>query len=162
MFDLLGSIGGLLALLQGIHIFLFGRPLFWGMFGAKLLTPFGFVGQFATKTFRQRLQEHYHIRGSQSNTETSDEDTDLSNTIHMSRFLLDYVLDMGPASITRPSARQGDIESLHTSVELSEVQREREDRRDPGDTSQTPLLAVDQPNLSLDDTTPRTPDLRSS
>lgn len=31
--DVLGSIGGLLALLQGIHIFLFGRPLFWGLFG---------------------------------------------------------------------------------------------------------------------------------
>lgn len=31
--DILGSIGGLLALLQGIHIFLFGRPLFWGLFG---------------------------------------------------------------------------------------------------------------------------------
>jgi hypothetical protein len=32
-FDMLASIGGLLALLQGIHMFLFGRPLFWGMFG---------------------------------------------------------------------------------------------------------------------------------
>ncbi|KAG8778128.1 hypothetical protein FRC12_025146, partial [Ceratobasidium sp. 428] len=32
MFDVLGSIGGLLALLQGVHVFLFGRPLLWGMF----------------------------------------------------------------------------------------------------------------------------------
>lgn len=32
-FDILASIGGLLAFLQGLHIFLFGRPLFWGMFG---------------------------------------------------------------------------------------------------------------------------------
>jgi hypothetical protein len=35
--DVLGSIGGLLALLQGLHIFLFGRPLFWGMFGELVL-----------------------------------------------------------------------------------------------------------------------------
>lgn len=32
-FDILASIGGLLALLQGLHMFLFGRPLFWGLFG---------------------------------------------------------------------------------------------------------------------------------
>lgn len=32
-FDILASIGGLLALLQGLHVFLFGRPLFWGLFG---------------------------------------------------------------------------------------------------------------------------------
>lgn len=32
-FDVLASIGGLLALLQGFHVFLFGRPLFWGLFG---------------------------------------------------------------------------------------------------------------------------------
>lgn len=36
--DILGSIGGLLALLQGVHIFLFGRPLFWGLFGELFLT----------------------------------------------------------------------------------------------------------------------------
>jgi hypothetical protein len=35
--DTLGSIGGLLALLQGMHMFLFGRPLFWGMFGGSTL-----------------------------------------------------------------------------------------------------------------------------
>lgn len=32
-FDILASIGGFLAFFQGVHIFLFGRPLFWGMFG---------------------------------------------------------------------------------------------------------------------------------
>jgi hypothetical protein len=29
----LSSIGGLLAVLQGLHILCFGRPLFWGLFG---------------------------------------------------------------------------------------------------------------------------------
>lgn len=35
--DVLGSIGGLLALLQGIHVFLFGRPLFWGLLGKHFI-----------------------------------------------------------------------------------------------------------------------------
>jgi hypothetical protein len=34
--DALSSIGGLLATLQGLHILLFGQPLWWGFFGRKL------------------------------------------------------------------------------------------------------------------------------
>jgi len=37
--DVLSSVGGLLAVLQGLHVLCFGRPLFWGMFGAKFLNP---------------------------------------------------------------------------------------------------------------------------
>jgi hypothetical protein len=33
----LSSIGGLLAVLQGLHILCFGRPLFWGMLGMSFL-----------------------------------------------------------------------------------------------------------------------------
>jgi hypothetical protein len=32
----LSSIGGLLAILQGFHLLLFGRPLWWGLFGMHL------------------------------------------------------------------------------------------------------------------------------
>jgi hypothetical protein len=32
-FDALGSIGGLFALLQSIHVMLLGRPLLWGITG---------------------------------------------------------------------------------------------------------------------------------
>jgi hypothetical protein len=39
--DALSSIGGLLATLQGLHILLFGQPLWWGFFGRK--TPFNYV-----------------------------------------------------------------------------------------------------------------------
>ena len=39
--DALSSIGGLLATLQGLHILLFGQPLWWGFFGKK--TPFNYV-----------------------------------------------------------------------------------------------------------------------
>ena len=35
IFDALGSVGGLLAILQGVHILLFGRPIFWGITGAS-------------------------------------------------------------------------------------------------------------------------------
>jgi hypothetical protein len=31
----LASIGGLLAVLQGLHVLCFGRPLFWGLFGTR-------------------------------------------------------------------------------------------------------------------------------
>ena len=33
--DALSSIGGLLAAFQGLHILVFGRPLWWGFFGAQ-------------------------------------------------------------------------------------------------------------------------------
>lgn len=33
IFDVLGSVGGLFALLQSVHILLFGRPLLWGLTG---------------------------------------------------------------------------------------------------------------------------------
>ena len=37
----LSAIGGLLATVQGIHLLLFGRPLWWGLFGAcKILGKF--------------------------------------------------------------------------------------------------------------------------
>jgi hypothetical protein len=31
--DALASLGGLLAVFQGVHLLCFGRPLFWGLFG---------------------------------------------------------------------------------------------------------------------------------
>jgi len=33
----LSSIGGLLAILQGLHVLFFGRPLFWGLFGLSFI-----------------------------------------------------------------------------------------------------------------------------
>ncbi|KAG8705096.1 hypothetical protein FRC08_001844 [Ceratobasidium sp. 394] len=142
-FEVLGSIGGLLALLQGIHIFLFGRPLFWGMFGAKLLSPFGLVGRLAGENFRRRLLEHYHapdIRTNQADT------GDASSTIRMNRFLLDYVLDMGPAAIPPgPERRPDDVLGFtHAGVELEDLQQHNSSRRpQSGEHTQKPFLDVD-------------------
>ncbi|CAE7217552.1 unnamed protein product [Rhizoctonia solani] len=98
-FDLLASIGGLLALLQGIHVFIFGRPLFWGMFGAKMISPFGLAGQFATQGFKERLQEHYYSPHSPETQPMLGQDSNQTELrIDMTQFLLDYVIDMGPAS----------------------------------------------------------------
>ncbi|KAG9121354.1 hypothetical protein FRC07_002719, partial [Ceratobasidium sp. 392] len=116
-FDVLGSIGGLLALLQGIHIFLFGRPLFWGMFGAKLLTPFGVVGRFANKGFRKRLRERYYA----ADSDTSQAHRDEAGAIRMNQFLLDYVLDMGPAAIVTPARSEGPAVSASPDVEASNI-----------------------------------------
>ncbi|CAE6521511.1 unnamed protein product [Rhizoctonia solani] len=102
-FDMLASIGGLLALLQGIHVFIFGRPLFWGMFGGKIISPFGLAGQFATRGFKRRLQERY-----QTQDTLGDGGNQTETRIDMTQFLLDYVIDMGPAS---PRAEKASIDS---------------------------------------------------
>ncbi|KAG9087014.1 hypothetical protein FRC07_012933 [Ceratobasidium sp. 392] len=97
-FDILGSIGGLLALVQGIYMWLVGRPLLWGLTGAKPVSPFGLLGTFSLPGFRKKLREHYRIPGSNLNNEThlqyGEEDR-----MRMTAFLLDYVIDMGPAGI---------------------------------------------------------------
>ncbi|QRV82271.1 hypothetical protein RhiJN_10286 [Ceratobasidium sp. AG-Ba] len=85
-------------------MFLFGRPLLWGMFGIKLISPFGFVGRFATKSFRQRLREKYMATSTMETPATNFLETqnDTANMVRMNRFLLDYVLDMGPAAPPEP------------------------------------------------------------
>jgi hypothetical protein len=90
--------------------------------GAKLLTPFGLAGQFATKGFRQRLREHYHAPENQSDVVTQS-DSDPSRNIHMSLFLLDYVLDMGPASAADSNAANEDADPSYSVVELSDLQQ---------------------------------------
>ncbi|CUA68858.1 hypothetical protein RSOLAG22IIIB_03724 [Rhizoctonia solani] len=89
VFDVLGSVGGLFALLQSINIFLFGRPLFWGLNGAKFISPFGLLGEFSSKNFKRRLGERYHTRSTKDN----------SVKIRTSAFLRDFVIDFGPADI---------------------------------------------------------------
>lgn len=89
-FDALSSIGGLLALLQGIHILLFGRPMFWGIFGAKLISPFGLLGRWSSPGFRRRLREHYAVP-------TQEAEDGGQDTMRLYAFLRDYIVDFGPA-----------------------------------------------------------------
>ncbi|CAE6438594.1 unnamed protein product [Rhizoctonia solani] len=91
VFDVIGSVGGLFALLQSINIFLFGRPLFWGLNGAKLISPFGLLGGFSSKNFKRRLGEQYHTKSNQDNS--------VPVKIRTSAFLRDFVIDFGPADI---------------------------------------------------------------
>ncbi|CAE6470412.1 unnamed protein product [Rhizoctonia solani] len=119
-FDILASIGGLLALLQGVHILIFGRPLFWGMFGAKLIAPFGLAGNLATNAFRKRLQERYHIpaqtRGqAEPGSDPNGPQPDVK--IDMTQFLLDFVVDMGPASVPTSTRGMHGDESSDTDAE---------------------------------------------
>ncbi|KAG8725355.1 hypothetical protein FRC12_024194 [Ceratobasidium sp. 428] len=98
------------------------------MFGAKLVAPFGFVGQYAwSKRSRKELQEYYSLPSKSekrttshlSNVENEDagqltlEENNQTrnsdfNTINITRFLLDYVLDMGPASFPQVDANKED------------------------------------------------------
>ncbi|KAG8793652.1 hypothetical protein FRC12_002136 [Ceratobasidium sp. 428] len=103
-FDAIGSIGGLLAILQGLHVLLFGRPIFWGIFGAKLLTPFGLLGGLSSAGFRRRLQEHYYSKADSCELDESSRE----DTIRLHAFLRDYVIDFGPAD----SRSEGDSRLL--------------------------------------------------
>ncbi|CAE7127980.1 unnamed protein product [Rhizoctonia solani] len=124
-FDILASIGGLLALMQGIHILLFGRPLFWGMFGSKLITPFGLVGRLATNGFKKRLQERYHPPQPSSQAGPWQSDTNdprATANVDMTQFLLDFVVDMGPASAPVPNREDDDDSSDSDESEYMPVQ----------------------------------------
>ncbi|KAH7338271.1 hypothetical protein B0J17DRAFT_717926 [Rhizoctonia solani] len=87
--DVIGSVGGLFALLQAAHLLLFGRPLFWGLTGTKTITPFGLLGGCSSGGFKRRLREEYHSK--------SDEDD--TDTIRIVKFLQDFVIDFGPADL---------------------------------------------------------------
>ncbi|CAE6427813.1 unnamed protein product [Rhizoctonia solani] len=87
--DVLGSVGGLFALLYAAHVLIFRRPLLWGLTGAKLITPFGLLGIFSSADFKRRLREHYHREPTQGDPEP----------FRIGAFLRDFVVDLGPAGI---------------------------------------------------------------
>ncbi|KAH7338231.1 hypothetical protein B0J17DRAFT_661566 [Rhizoctonia solani] len=101
--DVVGTVGGLFALLHAAHVLLFGRPLLWGLTGAKLITPFGILGACSSKAFKRRLRDHYH-RHSPDNG---------GDTIRVGAFLRDFVVDFGPADIDaeHQQVRQSTISS---------------------------------------------------
>ncbi|CUA71474.1 hypothetical protein RSOLAG22IIIB_09597 [Rhizoctonia solani] len=94
--DVVGSVGGLFALLHAAHVLLFGRPLFWGLTGAKLITPFGLLGACTSRAFRRRLRDQYHTRSLDGGPDT----------IRVDTFLRDFVIDFGPADIGREQSTQ--------------------------------------------------------
>ncbi|CAE6472148.1 unnamed protein product [Rhizoctonia solani] len=89
--DMLGSVGGLFALLHAAHVYLFGRPLLWGLTGAKLIAPFGLLGECSTDNFKKRLREHYYRQPTWDDPETF--------RINIGAFLRDFVIDLGPADV---------------------------------------------------------------
>ncbi|CAE6464759.1 unnamed protein product [Rhizoctonia solani] len=87
--DIVGSVGGLFALLHAAHVLLFGRPLLWGLTGAKLITPFGLLGACSSRKFKRRLKDHYHKQSPENGSET----------MRIGAFLRDFVIEFGPADI---------------------------------------------------------------
>ncbi|EUC60322.1 Kex protein, putative [Rhizoctonia solani AG-3 Rhs1AP] len=87
--DVVGSVGGLFALLHAAHVLLFGRPLLWGLTGAKLITPFGLLGACSSREFKRRLKDHYHKQSPENG----------SDTMRIGAFLRDFVIEFGPADI---------------------------------------------------------------
>ncbi|KAF8746631.1 hypothetical protein RHS02_00979, partial [Rhizoctonia solani] len=101
MFDVLGSIGGLFALLQAAHVLLFGRPMLWGLTGAKLITPFGLLGICSSRDFKRRLRERYHREPTRENPET----------LRVGEFLRDFVIELGPADIEPDNTAETSLET---------------------------------------------------
>ncbi|KAG8739985.1 hypothetical protein FRC10_004864 [Ceratobasidium sp. 414] len=129
IFDALGSVGGLLAILQGVHILLFGRPMFWGLTGAKLINPFGIFGRCHSRGFRRRLREQYHRQPARGQT------CDAAEAIRINAFLRDFVIDFGPADVDD----EEDIETRRHRNREVHLQTERDgsrrdDEYDPNDT----------------------------
>ncbi|KAF8607058.1 hypothetical protein BDV93DRAFT_505910 [Ceratobasidium sp. AG-I] len=121
VFDVIGSIGGLFALLQSMHILLFGRPMLWGLTGAKLITPFGLLGSCSSARFKRRLQEGYHRQDPVSDRRSED----AAETIRIGAFLRDFVIDFGPADIPSvPSLAVTEPESPRSGVPAGSEQRE--------------------------------------
>ncbi|KAF8596632.1 hypothetical protein BDV93DRAFT_610776 [Ceratobasidium sp. AG-I] len=153
--DILASIGGLLALLQGIHAFLFGRPLFWGLFGTKMVSPFGILGTIATKGFRERLSKHYRTASTQGDTPPISS-TGVATSVagngtasaqirfDMTRFLLDYVLDMGPAMNRPPRLESPGSELPRSSLEMDELLEGQSARNLHTSNTSDSLLTIDR------------------
>jgi len=81
LLNALTSIGGLLAVFQSIHLLCFGRPLFWGLFGSKLLDPFGIFGRLSN-TLQSNMRKRYI--------------SEHSNTLNLHLFLSEFVIEMDP------------------------------------------------------------------
>ncbi|KAH7338267.1 hypothetical protein B0J17DRAFT_661695 [Rhizoctonia solani] len=103
--DVIGSLGGLFALLQTAHLVLFGRPLLWGLIGTKTISPFGLLGGFSSSGFKQRLSDEYRSK--------SDDGTD---TIRIVKFLRDFVIDFGPADWDLEKSPNTEMASLSAAL----------------------------------------------
>ncbi|KAG8690249.1 hypothetical protein FRC09_012066 [Ceratobasidium sp. 395] len=144
IFDALGSIGGLLAILQGVHILLFGRPMFWGLVGAKLISPFGLFRGCYSRGFRRRLRERYHRQP------TSERTDDPAEMIRIHAFLRDFVIDFGPADVDDREGvelgRSGELQELY-----SRGDRDRSHGGDEYDTNNSTILLLLHPGADRHD-----------
>ncbi|CEL57228.1 hypothetical protein RSOLAG1IB_08440 [Rhizoctonia solani AG-1 IB] len=107
--DVIGSVGGLFALLHAAHVLLFGRPLLWGLTGAKLITPFGLLGALSSAGFQRRLKEHYHRQPTEDDPEP----------LRIGAFLRDFVIDFGPANIKLEQETVSELSSSKDSLQDS-------------------------------------------
>ncbi|CEL61455.1 hypothetical protein RSOLAG1IB_10037 [Rhizoctonia solani AG-1 IB] len=126
--DVIGSVGGLFALLQAAHMILFGRPLFWGLTGSKLITPFGLLGACSSKGFKRRLREEYHTRSTEEGPET----------IQIVKFLRDFVIEFGPADLeteNRPLQQRDEHSSLANKDGIADRTLQIPPKRVDSDTS---------------------------
>ncbi|CAE7203910.1 unnamed protein product [Rhizoctonia solani] len=138
VFDVIGSVGGLFALLHAAHVLLFGRPLLWGLTGAKLINPFGLLGACSSRGFRRRLRDYYHRRSPE----------DGLDTIRVDAFLRDFVIEFGPADLNRehrliqqpstppPNSLKNEEEAVEVRIPLMQAE-----------SSETILLQKDEAKL---------------
>ncbi|CCO36680.1 hypothetical protein BN14_10822 [Rhizoctonia solani AG-1 IB] len=82
------------------------------------------MGNLATKDFKRRLQNRYHRPAEPGSTTKPGPGSDQSQAeahIHMTQFLLDYVIDMGPASVPKPGRGKDSDESSDSGNEVEDL-----------------------------------------
>ncbi|KAG8771200.1 hypothetical protein FRC12_003793, partial [Ceratobasidium sp. 428] len=90
---------------------------------AKLISPFGLLGRCSSRNFRRRLREHYYEPAAQFTGESRDEDT-----IRITSFLRDFVIDFGPAESKESDSSQpinhtiDDIEKDEDNKQSTQIQ----------------------------------------
>ncbi|CAE6338401.1 unnamed protein product [Rhizoctonia solani] len=131
--DVIGSVGGLFAVLHGMHVLLFGRPLLWGLAGTKLITPFGILGACSSKRFKERLKEQYHHRSTTKGN---------LGTIDIIGFLRDFVIDFGPADFD-PEERAS-VQSISSPSSITKNESEGD-----ADSARVPLMQSDTSSVHL-------------
>ncbi|CAE6434841.1 hypothetical protein BN14_07935 [Rhizoctonia solani AG-1 IB] len=66
------------------------------------ISPFGLLGQCSSKSFKRRLREEYHVKSEEGD----------ADTLRVAKFLRDFVIDFGPASLEQEQSAETKPEAL--------------------------------------------------
>ncbi|KAL5634079.1 hypothetical protein ACGC1H_006047 [Rhizoctonia solani] len=126
--DVIGSVGGLFAVLHGVYVLLFGRPLFWGLSGHQAHHSVRAIW----KVYLQRF-----LRTSDGAVPSQIRRKQRRLDRHaVVRFLRDFVIDFGPADFNPEGHTYQESTSSPSLVAKNEGSSDV-------DSARTPLMHID-------------------